>query len=205
MYDLLHIHLTEQHTLIVEVSPWLVLIGVSLPLLLIALRSRRRRFRPVSLEVSLGGIGRVQLRPHEEDIEIAHKIWTELVTRKAALPVDEHDVITEVYDSWYALFGRVRSLIAELPARLVRDDQTTQQLVHIATDSLNRGLRPHLTQWQARFRNWYSLQGEALRTSSPQEVQKAFPEYGELMADLRRVNLELIQYAGELHKLVRGR
>ena len=39
MYDLLHIHLTEQHTLIVEVSPWLVLIGVSLPLLLIALRS----------------------------------------------------------------------------------------------------------------------------------------------------------------------
>ena len=91
---------------------------------------RRRRFSVVSLDVSLGGIGQVQLRPREEDIQVAHKIWTQLVTRKAAVRIDPaHDVITEVYDSWYSLFGRVRELISELPARLVREDPATQELV----------------------------------------------------------------------------
>lgn len=166
----------------------------------------RRRFSVVSLNIALGGIGQVELRPREEDIEVAHKIWTELVTRKAAIRIDpEHDVISEVYDSWYALFGRVRELISQIPARMVREDSATQQLVKIATESLNNGLRPHLTKWQARFRNWYGGQSEALKTKTPQEVQREFPEYQELMAELHRVNEELIQYAGALQKLVRGK
>jgi hypothetical protein len=203
--DLLHIYLNEDYSLVVEVSPWLVAIVVLLAIAAVV-RWRRRRFSVVSLDVSLGGIGKVQLRPREEDIEVAHKIWTELVTRKAALPIDpEHDVISEIYDSWYRLFGRVRDLIAEIPARLVREDPATQQLVRIATESLNNGLRPHLTRWQARFRNWYASQAEALKTKSPQEVQREFPEYGELIVDLQRVNRELMQYAGELQKLVRGK
>lgn len=156
--------------------------------------------------ISLGGIGKVQLRPKVEDIDVAHKIWTELVTRKAALPIDtEHDIISEVYDSWYALFDRVRILVSQIPARLVREDRATEELVQIATKALNQGLRPHLTRWQARFRNWYVNQEEKLKTKTPQEVQREFPEYDELMSDLQRVNEDLIQYAEELQKLVRGR
>ncbi len=203
--DLLRFYLNDQYSFALEVSPWLVVIVVVLSCIAV-FRWRRRHFSVVGLDVSLGGIGKVQLRPREEDIEIAHKIWTELVTRKTALLIDpEHDVIVEIYDSWYALFGRVRELISQIPARLVREDSATQQLVTIATESLNKGLRPHLTKWQARFRNWYDAQSEALKTKTPQEVQREFPKYDELIADLRRVNQELIQYAGELHKLVRGK
>jgi hypothetical protein len=204
-HNLFRIYLNDTFSLVVEVSPWLVVL-ILLLLGLAVFRWRRRRFSVVSLDVSLGGIGKAQLRPREEDIEVAHKIWTELVTRKAALPIDpEHDVISEVYDSWYRLFGRIRELVGEIPARLVREDPATRELVRIATDSLNKGLRPHLTRWQARFRNWYANQSEALKTTSPQEVQRRFPEYRELIADLQRVNQELIQYAGELQKLVRGK
>ena len=206
-FDFLRIYFNDQYSFVLEVSP-LLLVGIVVVLVCLRLAPflwRRRRFSVVSLDVSLGGIGKVQLRPREENIEVAHKIWTELVTRKAALEIDpEHDVIVEVYNSWYSLFGRVRELISQIPARLVREDPATQKLVSIATQSLNNGLRPHLTRWQAQFRNWYGAQSEELKGKTPQEVQREFPEYEELMEDLRRVNQELIQYAGELKKLVRG-
>ena len=144
------------------------------------------------------------MQPVLEDVQIEHRIWVELATRKAALPIDpEHDVIVEVYDSWYSLFGKVLELIAAIPARVLHQEQSTRELVRIATATLNQGLRPHLTQWQARFRNWYGNQAGELKSKSPQEVQRQFPEYSALMADMQRVNRELIEYAEQLQKLVR--
>jgi hypothetical protein len=187
-----------------EFSPWL-----SVPIILLVAaawwRLRRRRFKLVKLDINLGGVGKAELRPTIEDVAIAHQIWTELVTRKAALPIDpEHDIIAEVYDSWYALFGRVRDLISKLPPELVRQDPATQQLIRIAIDSLNLGLRPHLTKWQARFRNWYAQQEEELSRRTPQEVQREYPEYKALIADMETVNQNLIQYASELRKIAHG-
>ncbi len=204
--ELLRIYLSDRYLFAIEISAWIVAIFALLVFAVIVIRWRRRRFKVVSLDISLGGIGSVQLQPREEDIDLAHKIWTELVTRKAAVPVDpKHDVIVEIYDSWYALFGRVRELISQIPARLIREESATKELVRIATESLNNGLRPHLTRWQACFRNWYAHQDETLKTTSPQETQRGFPEYEELMKDLQRVNRELIQYAAELEKLVHGK
>src|SRR5207245_5582812 len=144
-----------------------------------------RRFHLVSLDIRLGGVGKVELRPNLEDIQIAHRIWVELITRKAALPIDpEHDVIVEIYDSWHALFLRVRQLIGDIPAQLVRKEKSTQELVRIATETLNKGLRPHLTRWQAQFRNWYAQEKDQLKTKTPQELQRLFPHYRDLIADL---------------------
>jgi hypothetical protein len=147
----------------------------------------------------------VQLRPNNEDIQIAHRIWTELITRKAAQPIDiEHDVIIEIYNSWYALFGRVRQLISDIPGHLLRKEKSTQELVRIATQTLNNGLRPHLTRWQARFRHWYENCPPDMKEKCPQDCQKQFPQYSELIADIKTVNDQLIQYAGELQKIVGG-
>jgi hypothetical protein len=56
------------------------------------------------------------------------------MTRKAAQPIDiEHDVIVEIYDSWYALFGRIRQLISDIPGHMLRKEKSTQELVRIAT------------------------------------------------------------------------
>lgn len=206
--DLIRVYFGSRYSLVLEVSPWLIGVGVLLLAwaVLRPLHSKHlRRFSLVKLNIELGGIGKAELRPNVADIQIAHRIWAELVTRKAALPIDpEHDVIAEVYDSWYALFLRVRQLIGDIPGELVRTEPGTQELVRIAVETLNRGLRPHLTRWQARFRNWYAQQGAALQEKTPQEVQRGFPEYDALIADMQLVNQQLVQYAGELRRIVTG-
>lgn len=202
--DLLRFYFdTQKNTLSLDISPWLLGLLVLLFILGIILRYGLRRYRVVKLDISLGNIGKAELRPNVEDLQTAHRIWTELVTRKAAIPLDtDHDVIVEVYDSWYALFTKVRELISDLPAELVRSEKSTREIVRIATATLNDGLRPHLTKWQARFRTWYDANQEQLKQKSPQQLQKEFPEFKELTADMLRINFQLIAYAGELKKLL---
>lgn len=204
--DILRVVLTEDWGVLVEVSFLLIALVLILALVVWVFRRRRKHFEIVELNIPLGGIGTAKLKPNYTDVQIAHKIWTELVTRKAAVPIDpDNDVIVEIYDSWYALFQRVRELISEIPAELLRKEKSTQTLVDIATRSLNEGLRPHLTTWQARFRNWYVHQEDQLKSASPQEVQRDFPDYEELTQDMRRVNGELVRYAQELKKLADGK
>lgn len=142
----------------------------------------------------------------EENIQIAHRILIELVTRKAALHIDpERDVIKEIYDSWYALFGTIRNELKSIPGRyLRRSDGTTYRLVELTLAILNEALRPHLTEFQADFRHWYehAIRAENATGKSPQELQKEYPRYRELIDDMLRVNRVLINYADQLRKLI---
>lgn len=193
-------------TIAVDFSVWLIVAIVFIFVGLWYIGFRVKRYKLVKLNISLGKIGKAEFSPNETDIQIAHKIWTELVTRKAALPLDtEHDVLVEVYDSWYALFTKVRELIAEVPADLLRHEKSTQELVRISTATLNDGLRPHLTKWQARFRNWYQSNSDKLSECTPQELQREYPEYEMLVGEMMSINGELIAYAKELKKIVDGK
>ncbi len=207
--ELLHVHIEGHSNLVLEVSIWLL---AAVLILLLALRffvwspkDLFHKYELVKLNVQLGNVGSVELRPNNEDVQIAHRIWTELVTRKAAQPIDiENDVILEIYDSWYALFGRIRQLISDIPGHMLRTEKSTQELVRIATQTLNDGLRPHLTRWQARFRHWYATCPAAVKEKSPQDCQRQFPDYALLIEDMKNVNAQLIQYAGELEKIIHG-
>ena len=189
-----------------DVSVWLVIFIALFATILWGIGLKLKRYKLVKLNISLGKIGRAEFSPNEKDIQIAHKIWTELVTRKAALPIDpEHDVIVEIYDSWYILFTKIRELVSDIPADLLRHEKSTQELVRISTATLNAGLRPHLTKWQARFRNWYQANIEKLKETTPQELQREFPEYEKLVKEMISINGELIAYASELKKIVDGK
>jgi hypothetical protein len=65
-------------------------------------------------------------------------------------------------------------------------------------------LRPHLTKWQARYRNGWRNSEDALKTSTPQEHQKTFPQYAELVEELLGVNKLMIEDAAQLQKIVKG-
>ncbi len=206
--DLLRIH-AEHSVLVTEISLWLLAGALAvfafIRWLVVRPKSPFHRYEIVKLNIPLGNVGSVELRPNNEDVQIAHRIWTELVTRKAAQPIDvDHDVIVEIYNSWYALFGRVRQLISDIPGHMMRKEKSTQQLVRIATQTLNEGLRPHLTRWQARFRHWYDSCPAEMKQKCPQDCQKEFPQYAELIADIKIVNGQLIQYASELEKIIHG-
>ena len=61
-----------------------------------------------------------------------------------------------------------------------------------------------MTKWQAKFRHWYDTEKNKKENEnlSPQEIQKKFPEYGELVKDLMGVNICLINYTNLLHDIV---
>ena len=138
-----------------ELSIWVIVALVTI-LVIIFYRfyKHTKKYRLVKVHIKLGGVGNAEFAPNEEDIQIAHQLWTELITRKAAIEIiPDEDIIVEVYDSWYELFKKTRELIAAIPAYSVQV-QSTKELIRISTETLNEGLRPHLTKWQAKYKNW---------------------------------------------------
>ncbi len=208
--DLISMKITDAYGVTIEAGPvFLALLALGATIWAVyRFYFRRRRLSSwsvVEAQVQLGGIGNVKIRPSYEDIQVAHKAWVELVTRKAALPLDEdYDVITEVYNSWYALFQEMRSLTKTIPAEKVRGSRDTQELVRLLVDALNKGLRPHLTQWQAKFRHWYEAAIKQSAGKSPQEVQRDYPQYRALVDDLIKVNKQLVEYADVIRRIAHG-
>ena len=159
-------------------------------------------FKTIQIEEATIGIGNssVTVKYDSRIKEIAYKIWIELTTRKIGIEFDvEHDVIIEIYDSWYESFRIIRALLEEIPANRIDD---AQGLIDITTKVLNQGLRPHLTRWQARFRAWYQQRSSKEREKSPQELQKEFPDYQLLVKDLSAANKILGNYANELKRII---
>ena len=147
------------------------------------------------------------MKPNTQDMQVAYKLWIELSTRKIGLPIDpDNDVVTEIYDSWYEFFQITRDLIKEVPVAKVRRNRSTRDLVRVAMDVLNVGMRPHLTKWQARFRQWHAaqLQVASNRDKPPQDLQREFPSYDELITDMQAVNIALISYRGIMGHLATG-
>jgi hypothetical protein len=168
-----------------------------------------RAFEIDQAEIGIGN-GRVSFRPNSTDRQVAYAIWVELSTRKIGLPIDlEHDVIAEIYDSWYNFFAVTRELVKTVPVTQVRRD-STRKIIKLSIEVLNEGLRPHLTRWQARFRIWYDRElkryvesgGEA--ALDPQRIQAKFPQFDELKTDMERVNGRLIRYREKMQELVLG-
>lgn len=156
-------------------------------------------------EEKLGiGSNYIKFKPNKKDKEIAYKLWVELYTRKLGIPLDmENDVIYEVYNSWYEFFRISRNLLKEFPMSKLNNKNSTV-IINITIRILNGDLRNHLTKWQAKFRRWYELELENNKESSlsPQDIQKKFPEYNELVKDMKTVNSALVNYVNILHKIV---
>ncbi len=209
--NVLILNISYVRRLVVEVGP--IVIGiVALVFILYLLyrrflRKEKSSWSAVEAEISLGGLGKVKLKPSYDDIQVAHKAWVELATRKAGLPFEEeHDVIVEVYNSWYELFREMRNLAKQIPAEKVRESTNTRNLVRLLIDALTLGLRPHLTRWQAKFRRWYDEAStrDENRAKTPQEIQREYPEYGELVADLKSVSKDLVEYTMFVKRVAQG-
>lgn len=151
-------------------------------------------------EVTLGiGTAQMKLKYIPKDKEIAYKLWVELSTRKIGLLFDdENDVIIEVYNSWYEFFKIARELMKEVPATHIK---YSDQLISLTEKVLNNGLRPHLTEWQAKYRKWLNENTSDRHNCTPQELQREYPFYSELVYDLKEKNLQLIKYKDLLHDI----
>lgn len=200
--------MVDKWDLTVTVNLWAIggLILAALWLMWLA-NSRLPGFRPEKVELrDPWGMVAITLRRSPEVVRLAHEAWTEISTRKAALPFDEeHDVIVEIYDSWYELFARLRRITRAVPAEQLRSSADARQLVNVLVDLLNVGLRPHLTRWQARYRTWWDAERNERPSLEPQVAQRTYPDYEELIADLRAVGERLRTFNDSLHSVAQGK
>lgn len=196
----------------ISANAWLLatLGGVFFLLLIIRWLSGGFSFTNFEIDQAEIGVGQNKFRfkPNITDRQVAYAIWVELSTRKIGLPIDlDHDVVAEIYDSWYNFFSVTRELIKSVPVNQVKR-ASTQAIIKLSIEVLNEGLRPHLTRWQARFRSWYNrelkrYEGDSgIAVLDPQQIQATFPQYQELKQDLERVNDALIRYRKKMRELV---
>ncbi|MGA0542972.1 hypothetical protein [Neotabrizicola sp. VNH66] len=204
--DLVSLVLSEDWSLSIYASP-VAVIAILIVVFLVWLVMRiyfRQRLTDFQIDSAEFGLGdqKISLRLNDTDRQIAYSIWVELSTRKIGLPIDiEDDVISEIYDSWFAFFSVTRELIKDIPVSKVRTDSTSK-IINLSVEVLNEGLRPHLTKWQARYRHWYERQLDKADDVDPQGLQKRFPAYEALKADMLEVNQRLIRYRHKMNELV---
>ena len=204
---LLSVSLDRDFSIALVISPIAIGVVLILAVLFLGIRwwfGRRPNFEIDTAELGIGS-HKVSFKPNVRDQEIAYKIWVELSTRKIGLPIDlEHDVISEVYDSWYNFFSITRELIKDIPVSKLKHS-STKQIITLSISVLNEGLRPHLTSWQARFRRWYDRQLESTADDAdPQSIQAKYPKFQDLKKDLEVVNKRLIKYREKMRELVLG-
>lgn len=206
--DLFYVRIEEPFAVQLHIGwPLLLLLALSLALPWIpSVRRRVQRWRADDMDVAFGGM-KIHVKRTSEVIRIAHAAWTEIVTRKAAVPFDpDHDLVAEVYDSWYALFGELRTLTRSVPAEELRRSEDARDLVRLLEQVLNQGLRPHLTRYQSRFRRWFDHSTTRYDTErDAQMIQRGFPDYDELIEDMSQVNDKMVRFAGDLRLLAHGR
>lgn len=202
--DIFTIKIEECKNIIISIdlTVAMLIIAIIVLSLIIARVYKKCTLKTIQISEAVIGIGSasVTIKYDGRIKEIAYKIWIELTTRKIGIQFDENcDVISEVYDSWYESFKIIRRLLEEIPASRI---DTAKGLIELTTKVLNNGMRPHLTMWQAKYRRWYENALEKDKDLSPQELQKKFPEYKNLVTDLKKTNEIMLNYANQLKRLI---
>jgi hypothetical protein len=205
----------DHWTFSLVVNLWLLLLGIGLYILTRYIVSHFKKsgnvhqeIVPIKLKYKMGGSEiEYLINRNFQNIEIAHRIYIELITRKAAIPIDHNDVIVEVYNSWYTLFQTTREELKKLSGEMLLDNQVSKDLIKLLSDILNIGLRPHLTEHHARFRKWYNnaINFEENKNKTPQEIQAEYPDYTNLFESMKLVNQLLMEYSKKLEEIINGK
>lgn len=197
--DYIYLGSDNWYSLLIRIN-WLAFLLLLLIVIFLICFKTKKSKKSVHVEkIQLGnGIASVDITINKTVQEIAYKIWVELVTRKVAIQVEDNDVIVEVYDSWYAAFTKIRNLLKSVPGKSLNE---ASELIKLTIDVLNIGLRPHLTNWQAKFRKWYEIAKQKDINKSPQEIQKGFLEYNALVDNMKQTNQIMIDFANQLKKI----
>ena len=177
-------------------TDWFVIAGLILLIVIgyfIVKKLRNNNFPIIEMDVEISGKPKVKFKAKRDDsnIYIANRIYIELITRKAAIPIDEDkDVIYDIYTSWYKLFGIIRDEVKNVPGYYLRSHNPSAALIGLSTKILNDGLRPHLTKYQADFRKWYEeeIKKDSSNGIAPQDIQSEYHDYRALVDDMKILN-----------------
>lgn len=148
------------------------------------LRFYRRSARLTEVRLTIPQFSVLTFVVNDDAKQVAWKLFVETVTRTSTQPLkDEEGLLREALSSLYGLFATTRDLLkAARPS--VAGRQTVE---HLAIAMLNRELRPFLSKWHPRLREF-----EKTHPSGPESV---WPDNAACRAELRRVQQSIHEYA----------
>jgi len=146
----------------------------------------RRAAQLTEVKVTIPQFSELTFVVNNEARQVAWKLFVETVTRIATQPLDDDKgLLREALTSLYSLFAITRETLKNSrPSIPVPGSQTVE---HLAVTMLNWELRPLLSKWHARLRQFEQMH--------PSEPESAWPEAAECRRELRVSQESLRSYA----------
>jgi hypothetical protein len=135
--------------------------------------------------------------PNDAERQAAWELYVELMTRIAVVPLTASEgLLREALTSLYSLFGTTRDVLRRHGPTVAEPKPDGQySFGYLAVVILNCVIRPLLAHWHPLLGDW-----EAARPAGRSRVahEQAWPQAGQLRADLDITRASLAQYAALL-------
>ncbi|MFB7466129.1 hypothetical protein ACFCZ1_21960 [Streptomyces sp. NPDC056224] len=160
--------------------------GIAGALTVLVLHWYQRTARLTEVKVTVPQLSELTFTVNNDARQVAWQMFVETVTRVSTQPLaSDQGVVREALTSMYGLFATTReTLKASRPSAPVPGGQTVE---YLAITMLNRELRPFLSQWHPRLREF--------ELAHPESPESSWADNAACRADLQRVQSELHEYA----------
>ncbi len=138
------------------------------------------------LTITVPQVSQLTFVVNNESRLVAWQLYIETVTRVATQPLSDDDgFLREALTSLYGLFAIARDILkASRPSISAAGDQTVE---HLAVTMLNCNLRPFLSKWHPRLREF--------EQAHPDGREAAWPDNNSCRNELIQVQEHLVAYA----------
>ncbi|MFF4578458.1 hypothetical protein [Streptomyces sp. NPDC001389] len=160
--------------------------GIAGALTVLVLHWYQRTARLTEVKVTIPQLSELTFAVNNDARQVAWQMFVETVTRVSTQPLaSDQGVLREALTSLYGLFATTReTLKTSRPSAPVPGGQTVESL---AITMLNRELRPFLSQWHPRLREF--------ELAHPGGPESSWEQSAACRAELQRVQSELHSYA----------
>jgi hypothetical protein len=150
------------------------------------LQQYRRMARLTEVKITVPQVSELRFVVNNEGRQVAWKFYVEIVTRISTQPLtDREGFLREALTSLRGLFDTVRdTLKASRPSVPASGGQTVE---HLAVTMLNHQLRPFLSKWHPRLREF--------EQSNPDSPESAWPDNLACRNELQSLQPQLISFA----------
>ena len=114
--------------------------------------------------------------------KIAREVYIELKYRKFAVSWNENDVLSEVLNSYYICFQKLRDFL-----KVLGDHKQEKKLFNYISEFLNEDLRLFLEQYQHKYREWIAKQKKLSSYVNENISQKKYEHYTAIVLDIKNI------------------
>lgn len=160
--------------------------GVAGAAAVLVLQQYWRTAQLTEVRITVPQVSELKFVVNNDARQVAWKLYIETVTRISTQPLtNEEGFIREALTSLYGLFSTTRdTLKASRPSVPVSGRQTVE---HLAVTMLNHELRPFLSKWHPRLRDFEKV--------NPDSHEASWPDNVACRSELRLVQAHLVGFA----------